>query len=291
MNIVLENDFLQVTIKTKGAEVLSVIDKASGKQLMHNTDADKGASPILFPYCGRLKNKHFIKDNVTYEGKAHGFAKDFEHVIKEQTNTTAQFLLEANALTTEKFPYAFSLTTQYTLQEKTLYHKITVVNDSDEIMHFGLGYHPYLLCPFTKQQKTEDYELVFSSSETPTQLFVNEQTNLMTGEESVYFEDKKQIDLHDNFFNNGSIVLSNLKSDTISLVEKQTGKNITLSIKGFEYLVLWSKANSFEFLCIEPWHTLPDSEDSTCIWQQKTPCIKLEKEQHFDTCLSITFNM
>ena len=42
-------------------------------------------APILFPYCGRLKGGAFTHNGVSYEGGQHGFARDMEHALVEQS--------------------------------------------------------------------------------------------------------------------------------------------------------------------------------------------------------------
>ncbi len=290
---VIENEFLRVAVKNEGAQMCEITYKPTNAPILWNGDPEVWAkhAPIMFPYCGRLKDDKFTKDGVEYEGTQHGFARDLNHMSKSKTATQLEMILEANVLTMEKFPYAFGLTSKFELEGKTLHHKLEVVNDSDEVMPFGIGYHPGFTCPFDENHKTEDYEIVFDSPQTPVVYGLNAQTSLMTKEPKTLFENATSMPLTESTFDDGCLIFTNLTSKTISLVEKGTGRKITVNIEGYPYVVLWSKPGPMKFLCIEPWHTAPDSEDASGVWAEKKPQIKLNPEEHFTTCMSMTFEM
>ena len=69
MRYTIENEFLSVTADTHGAELVSVVDKATGAEMIWG--ADKAVwgrhAPILFPYCGKLRDGHYELDGTTYE--------------------------------------------------------------------------------------------------------------------------------------------------------------------------------------------------------------------------------
>ena len=63
----IENDYLCVRIQSKGAEMCSVVKKETGEELLWQADPAvwNRHAPILFPYCGRLKNGTFTHKSVT----------------------------------------------------------------------------------------------------------------------------------------------------------------------------------------------------------------------------------
>ena len=71
---------------------------------------------ILFPYCGKLSGGHYTLDGQTWEGGQHGFARDMEHALVEQSGDSVTLCLEANVLTMEKFPFAFKLFSTFRLE-------------------------------------------------------------------------------------------------------------------------------------------------------------------------------
>ena len=66
MEYLLENEFLQVRVSSLGAELVSVKAKHDGRELLWQADSAVWGrhAPILFPYCGRLKDGAFVHKGV-----------------------------------------------------------------------------------------------------------------------------------------------------------------------------------------------------------------------------------
>ena len=81
MQHTIENEFLTVTVESKGAELVSMVDKATGAEMMWDGQKDvwPRRAPILFPYCGKLNGGRYTLDGATYQGGQHGFGRDLEH--------------------------------------------------------------------------------------------------------------------------------------------------------------------------------------------------------------------
>lgn len=291
MEIVIENEILRVAVSTHGAELTGVTHKPTGAQLLWQADPAVWPrhAPILFPYAGRLKNGRYTHKGVTYEGGQHGFARDLEHTLVDKGPDWVTLRLEANALTMPKFPFAFALESTYRLEGAAVVHQITVHNDSDEAMPFGFGYHPAFLCPFDGDHKTEDYVLRFSSPETPTVIETGADDGLVTGNKRVYFEAGTQIPLTDTLFAHDSICFSGLCSDTLSVEEQGTGRGVDVAIAGFPYVLIWSAPGPLHFVCIEPWHSLPDTRDASGAWSEKPAAAALAPGEDWHTELKMTF--
>ena len=148
MEFTIENNFLCVRVQSRGAELCSVVKKETGEEMLWQADPAvwNRHAPILFPYCGRLKGGAFTHNGVSYEGGQHGFARDMEHALVEQSGDSVTLCLEANVLTMEKFPFAFKLFSTFRLEGVTVHHDIRVENDGGEVMPFAFGYHPAFLC-------------------------------------------------------------------------------------------------------------------------------------------------
>ena len=212
MEYLLENEFLQAVVASQGAELVSVREKATGRELMWRGDAAVWGrhAPILSPYCGRLRGGAFTHRGVRYEGGQHGFARDMEHAMVEKGEAHVSLCLEANVLTMEKFPFAFRLSSTYTLQGTSVVHRVQVENQSGEVMPFSLGYHPGFACPFDAAHGTQDYVLRFDVPQTPAVVEVDEATGLVTGGTHTLFENGTDIPLTDHLFDHDSICMTNL---------------------------------------------------------------------------------
>lgn len=291
MEIVIENEILRAAVSTHGAELTSVIHKPTGAELLWQADPAvwNRHAPILFPYAGRLKNGRFTHKGVTYEGGQHGFARDLEHTLEEKGDGWATLRLEANALTMPKFPFAFALQTTYRLVGGAVVHEVAVHNDSDEPMPFGLGFHPGFVCPFDDAHTVGDYALRFSAPQSPTVIETGADDGLVTGNKRVYFEGGSVIPLTDTLFAHDSICFAGLTADTLSLEEAGTGRGVDVDIAGFPYVLIWSAPGPVKFVCIEPWHSLPDARTASGEWAEKPAAAVLAPGESWSTQLKMTF--
>ena len=291
MEFTIENNFLCVRVQSRGAELCSVVKKETGEEMLWQADPAvwNRHAPILFPYCGRLKGGAFTHNGVSYEGGQHGFARDMEHALVEQSGDSVTLCLEANVLTMEKFPFAFKLFSTFRLEGVTVHHDIRVENDGGEVMPFAFGYHPAFLCPFDAAHKAEDYVLRFDTPQTPTVIETGEDDGLVTGATRVYFESETDIPLHDGMFDHASTCFSRLTAGSLSIVEKETGRRVSVGIEGYPYVLMWSAKGPVRYVCIEPWHGLPDARTASGIWEEKPDTVRLAPGESWSTGLAMTF--
>ena len=68
MEIKLENESLELTINSFGAELKSITGKETGTQYLWDADEKywKRSAPVLFPFVGSLKDKKFTVDGTDY---------------------------------------------------------------------------------------------------------------------------------------------------------------------------------------------------------------------------------
>lgn len=280
----IENDMLRIQINSHGAELWSIFDKKSGVE--HLWQGDKAywprRAPVLFPHCGRLKDSQYTLNGQNFKSELHGFARDYNHNVLERNDTTITFLFSDNNETIEKYPFQFRLYTIFKLENGKLIQTFKVENVSNEDIYFSIGYHTGYMLPFDSEHTIEDYSLVFDTNETPYEVLCNN-AGLLSGEERLYFENKNSIPLHNKLFSNDSFILKGLKSEHVSIVEKDTGKAIRVGIKGFPYTVFWSTPDDVKFVCIEPWQGLPDMHDTDGDFKKKPGIIRLPSSQTF-TC-------
>lgn len=122
MTISLENDDIKVEIKSKGAELRSIIKKENGLQYMWSGDPSVWGktSPILFPIVGTLKDDSYVYDDKSYTLSRHGFARDAEFEIIRQERDEAVFLLKDSPGSLKNYPFHFELFVHYTLDNNVL---------------------------------------------------------------------------------------------------------------------------------------------------------------------------
>lgn len=292
MQATIHNEFLTLTVDTHGAEAVSLKNAAGEEMLWQADPAVWGRhAPILFPWTGKLTGGAFTYGGKTYQGGQHGFARDLEHTLIKAEGDTIQLELRSDeAMKAERFPFDFVLTSTFRLEGKTVHHTLKVENPGAGELRFGIGYHPAFTVPFDDAHTTTDYEFRFDTLESP--LCVSALPNgLLNGTDFYYLgRNIRSVPLTDDLFANDSFCMVNLRSQTLAIVEKDTGRAVRCDIAGYPYVLIWSaKAKPVRFVCIEPWHSLPGEEHGPIDWDQRPCAAALAPGEKWDTTLAITF--
>ena len=89
----IQNELLHVSVAAKGAELQSLIHKKIWYRIyVERRPKILGKkSPVLFPVVGGLKQNHYTYNNIQYELGRHGFARDMDFDIAEQTENSLTF--------------------------------------------------------------------------------------------------------------------------------------------------------------------------------------------------------
>lgn len=278
MNVTIENSFFKAEISSFGAEIQHFVKKSDGTELIWNGDSSvwKNHAPILFPFVARCLGGYFLIDGKKCEySRNHGFARDLETKVVLQEPTKVVFELSESEETFYRFPFKFSLLTEYEVTENGLKWKITVKNNDSKPFYFGVGTHAAFSCPRntdSSEMTIEDYEIVFEKAEQLTGVRCNADGFLSgDGNETFIYGEKDAgiIPLNANGFGNGHL-FTNYSSEWVGLRNKKTGEIMSISTKGFPYTMIWQNtAGSPQFVCIEPWHGIPDCENTDHIWENK----------------------
>lgn len=291
MEYCIENEYLKVTVTTWGAQVKSVIRKCDGAE--HIWQADKGVwsyhAPILFPYCGKLKDGKLEAKGQTYASPSqHGFARTSTHRFVRHDENQIVLELTDSPETLAVWPWHFRLVSTFTLEGDTLHHTLTVENTDEEPISFGIGYHPAFTVPFDAQHTIEDYELRFSHLESPI-CAITAPAGLVQRETYRLDSNIRSIPITAGMFDNDSHCMLNLSSHTLGLYEKDTGRAVVCDIRDFPYCLIWSKPGVPQFICIEPWNSLPSDADGSSRWSEKPAAATVEPGHAWSTTLRTTF--
>lgn len=291
MEYIIENEYLKVTVTDWGAQVKSVVRKCDGVE--HIWQAEPAVwgyhAPILFPYCGRLKDGKLETGGKVYESPSqHGFARTATHALLTHDEKKIQLELTDSPETLAVFPFKFRLISTFALRGDTLLHNLTVENTGEEILRFGIGYHPAFTVPFDKNHTIDDYELRFSEMESPLCLGTAPK-GLVNGQIYSLGENISSIPVTAGMFDSDSHCMVNLRSETLGLYEKDTGRAVVCDISEFPYTLIWSKPGAPRFICIEPWHSLPSYEFGGIEWAKKPAAATLAPGETWSCTLSTGF--
>lgn len=287
--------FAQMLTSKQGAELVSF--KLNGEEKVHQGENSvdmngkiywKRQWPVLFPTVGKCKKNQTIINGKTYEMQVDGFVKDMEFEPVSKLDNFHSYLLKSDKKWLDKYPYEFSLTVTYRLNENKLTTIYKVINQSDVDMPFGIGGHPAFKINLQDLEK-ENYYLEFEEEEEKIHFLYLVDSLVGTEYAKNIMSNKKIIPINSHTFDNNAIIMKGLKSDKVSLKNKRTGKTIlTVNYTGFPYLAIWSKPRA-PFISIEPWMTTPDNVNGSGVFRQKTDILLLSPKQEFECKYTVEF--
>lgn len=255
----IENEFLTAEINLHGAELSSLISKADGTEYMWQADPAVWArhAPVLFPIVGALKDDAYTYEGKTYHMGRHGFARDMDFTVENQTASHVDLVLTDSDATHEMYPFAFKLTLSYTLADHDLTVGYKVENPSDDKMLFSIGAHPAFRLPMTDDGQFEDYSLDFKP----------EAERFKVGLDGKYadFDAGQTVNenhlpmTHELFKDDALVYVLDGKETAMSLTSDKDKHGVTLSVTGAPYVGIWSNYPvPGNFCCIEPWWGVAD---------------------------------
>ena len=113
-------------------------------------------SKVLFPFPNRLKGACYRFDNQQYQfpiaeperrNALHGFPNDLAFEISDylhQDHISHVTLRHEYRKNYDYYPFSFDLQVRYTLvHPENLRVNLSIINQGDEVMPIGLGWHPY----------------------------------------------------------------------------------------------------------------------------------------------------
>lgn len=292
MQATIQNEYLTLTVDTHGAEAVS-LKNAAGEEMLWQADPAVWSrhAPILFPWTGKLPGGTFSHNGKTYQGGQHGFARDVEHTLLRAEGDTIQLELRPDdAMKAERFPFDFVLISTFRLEGKTVHHTLTVRNPGDTELRFGIGYHPAFNIPFDDKHTTEDYEFRFDRPESPM-ILDSHPKGLLNGKCGYVWKNQQTIPLTDELFENDSFCMAGLRTKTLGIYEKDTGRSVVCDVEDYPYSLIWSApAKPVRFVCIEPWQSLPGAETDPQEWTERAAAACLAPGEEYSTTLSTTFD-
>ena len=116
-------------------------------------------------------------------------------------------------------------------------------------------------------------------------------SGLLSGKCYYQWKNVSSIPLTDELFANDSFCMAGLRSSTVGIYEKDTGRRIVCDVQGYPYSLIWSApAKPVRFVCIEPWQSLPGAETDPQEWTERAAAACLAPGQRWATTLSTTFD-
>lgn len=258
----LENEFYRLQINLLGAELKSVYSKTLNQEILYSGKEKwwGRSAPVLFPIVGRLKNDQYTFEGKQFELSQHGFARDSEFEIVQQSETQVIFSLRSNKKSLLLYPFDFELQISYELKGKDIFTNYLVKNKGIQTLFYSIGAHPAFLCPLFENEAFEDYVLEFEQEETFERHLIDPSNGLFTGKTEITPSNNRIIKLNFALFEQDALVFKNLRSNTLRLRNKKSTYVLHVDFQNFPYLGIWTKPGA-PFICIEPWLGLADSSN------------------------------
>lgn len=290
--VILKNDFLEVTLANKGAEIIKIVGLQDNINYMWRRDPIQWANsaPILFPIVGALQNNECRIDGKTYTMTQHGFSRHSEYSDNQISDQEVVFTLVSNEEIAKQYPYLFKLDVTYKLDGNMLICSCKVTNIDNDIIYFQIGGHPAFACPFMENESSNDYYLEFSENETLDQKIIDVERKGMSRVTAPFLDNEKRFFIRQQLFNNDAIVVKDFKSKSISLKSLNHDKSLVFHMEGFNHLGLWAAKHVGVLIAIEPWVGHSDYVDFDGEFKDKEGIVSLKPNETFECTFKVEIN-
>lgn len=261
---VLENENLKVTIRSRSAELISIVKKESGTEYLWNGDSRYWGwtSPVLFPFVGGLRDKKYQYQGKTYSMNQHGFARNQEFQLLSQTEEEIWFAFSATEETKENYPFDFCLKIGYRLAKNRIQVLWRVENTDEKTLYFSIGAHPAFMCPLGGAGEQTDYYMGFETGEKELKYrLIDPSCNLIDPKEYPLELEDGMHRIEKNRFDLDALVIEHHQTGKMWLAGPDRVPYVSVEFDAPLFGV-WSPAGkNAPFVCIEPWYGRSDSTE------------------------------
>ncbi len=250
----LKSEHLTAVVSPFGGELLSL--KYQETELIWQGDPaywDQSA-PLLFPFCGRVKDGVYRWQGREYPMPIHGFLPSSRLALTAQAEDALTLTLSDSPHTHTVYPFPFTLDLDYHLTADALTVSATVKSQETPLL-FSFGAHPGFRLPLDKDG-FGDARLQFDTADPLTRLEITE-SGLLGSESCTYPIPSGVLPLSpDPAGDCGIFFRIPSEQRQLTLSAPSLPCDIRMEFADFPVLGLWH-AEGAPFLCIEPWQGLP----------------------------------
>ena len=280
--VTLKNQNMTVAISERGAEMQSI--KMNGNELLWQgiPESWAGRAPLVFPICGGLIDDKFTFEGKEYTSEKHGYGRFKTFSVESATETEATFLHASDEETAKCYPFTYELRITYTLLDNGVKVTYKVNNLGNTPMYFSIGSHEAYFTP----EGIEDYDVIFPQKETlNASKFLG---NFLVDDTNPIIKNSTNLPLYDKYFYTGSLLFKDLKSRSVTLRNRKTGRFVHIDFPDKPYFILWH-IHSAPYICLEPWAGIPDNLDACGDITKKEGINRIEIGGEYKSSHTITF--
>lgn len=289
MSVMIENQGLAATINEHGAELVSLIDKSTGKEYLWSGDSKywQYKSPISFPTIGRLKDDRYRVDGYEYQLPRCGFARNLDFELISQKDNQAVLELHSSLTTKKFYPYDFILRVSYILNNHTIQVEYEVENPTEDEMWFSLGSQPAFKIPLDRTHYFDDYLIKIDPQTTRNRIPLK---GSYADIDHLQEERQSELEVSHAMFKDDTMIFDlGEVPTTVKLSDLDEKHGIQMMIRDAKYLGIWSSyPQKGKFVCLEPWWGICDTVDSDQEFKHKFANNYLEGHQIFKTGYTIS---
>ena len=250
--VTLQNEELVIAIAHKGAELVELVSKKTGKPYLWYGDKKYWGrrSPVLFPLVGSLKNKKYRYDGKEYEMGQHGFARDMDFSVISVAENEIWFAVEDTEETRKIYPFSFRLEIGYRLNGMEVEVLWKVINTDNKALHFSIGAHPAFLVP---KNREECFLHLLPVKPLDNTGIVQ---GLAEGKHVVYpviDTEDGYVQLTKDIFDFDALVFENSQVTEVGLATPDKKDYVTVRFDA-PVVGIWAPSADAPFVCIEPWY-------------------------------------
>lgn len=277
MEYIIENEALKVTISTIGAEMTSVIDKASGREMIWNGDNRfwGGHGPVLFPACGGLWNGECTLNGKKLEIPKHGFVRKMEWEVEEYnpqpTDDVPHLILSIKSTeeTLKAYPFHFKLTVTFDLYDNTIDCNYMVENEETSMaMPFQIGGHPSVMLPDYAEGSTEPIGYIIPVNHAEEETDPSCLSLVRVGEQGCWRPERfsaprtedGMIPITVDTFAHEALIFDHNQVGGFTVLDANTDYLACVTSNAPVFLIWQPQGLLSPFVCIEPWYGLCDQE-------------------------------
>lgn len=289
MNYIIKNHILNIEISSLGAEIQSI--KKNNTEYLWQSDENtwKNRATNIFPFVGRMQDGKYSYKDKTYEMGSHGFARYADFIVDKVNDEKIIFKMTSDDNTLINYPFVFNYFISYELKENTLFITSKVINKDNKKMYFALGGHPGFIAPLNDSLTFDDYYLIFDDICKINNIKTTDK-GLVTHKEQFDLKDDKILNLNHSLFDNDALIFENMAKG-VTLKTDKDDKSVYVKYENMPYLGIWQTPKKQpNFICIEPWTSLPARDNIIEDIEKQDGLISLDKGKEYENTWSITIN-
>lgn len=252
----IENEKLVVEVADHGAELCRIYDKEGKREVLWDANPKYWGrhAPILFPNVGKNYLNEYRHEGKIYKTSQHGFARDCDFSLIEQTEHRIVHCLKSNEKTRENYPFDFSLEITHTLEKNGISVGWKVKNEGEKPMYFTIGGHPAFRVPVLEGTKQSDYYLKFENKKKVSYYLLDEETGTAKVDKVLDLALKDGFhQITEGMFEKDALILETGTVTKASICFPDKRPYVTVEADGFPNYGIWAAKNNAPFLCLEPW--------------------------------------